>query len=450
LSRIRFFGYGAAIILALSLSLQAQTFKALYKFTLKDGQDPTGVLVEDPSGNLYGTTVFGGSTATGGENIGYGTIFRLSTSGQETVLHNFTGKADGRNPYAGLTADGQGNFYGAAYFGGIASCPQADGGGCGTAYKLDSTGRFTVGYSFKGPFHNPPDGYGPYESLYRNSAGRLFGTTLMGGNTFAFESDGCGVVYELNSKDQENVLYSFDCTTDPTADGWHPESSLVEDANGNLYGTTAWGGLTNCNSPFENTGCGTVFELSHGSSGWTETVLYRFRGESDGSFPEAGLVMDSDGNLYGTTFWGGDLSCTTYPYGCGTVFKLSPSGKTWKETVLYAFTGGASGAGPESQLVRDSAGNFYGTAVNGGDVKCPYGTNGFSGCGVVFGVTPAGRETVLHAFHGTDGFTPVAGLLLDSSTKTLYGTTTYGGDIAHCSYPQYYYGCGVVYSVGIK
>jgi uncharacterized repeat protein (TIGR03803 family) len=441
-------GAGATLLLAGVALVQAQTFTVLHRFNLKDGQNPQGTLVRDSAGNLYGTTLYGGATATGGEDVGNGTVFKLTPSGTETVLHSFTGP-DGAYPYAGLTPGGNDIFYGNTGAGGEANCPESGYTGCGAVFKITAIGDFTLLYDFKGPSDTPTDGYEPYASLYRNSAGYLFGTTLGGGVTAAFESFGCGTVYEVTPAGAESVLYSFDCTDDPTADGWHPESSLIADAEGDLYGTTTWGGLTNCNSPYDQAGCGTVFRLRKGPDGWQETVLYRFTGNSDGSYPEAGLAMDSEGNLYGTASSGGDLSCPTTggTYGCGVVFKLSKEDGVWNETVLYAFPGGAHGAVPESQLVLDTAGNLYGTAVNGGYDKCPYPTSGYPGCGVVFKLTPAGEETVLHAFEGTDGVDPLGGLLLDPSNHTLYGTTTAGGDIAHCSLAEYYSGCGVVYKV---
>jgi uncharacterized repeat protein (TIGR03803 family) len=434
--------------------IHAQAFTVLHKFNLKDGQNPQGTLVQDKAGNLYGTTVFGGAFAKGGQDVGNGTVFKLAPSGQETVLHSFSGKTDGGNPYAGLTPDGHNNFYGVALVGGDLSCPQPGSGGCGAVFKIDTSGRLTTVHDFTGAFNAPTDGQSPDASLFKDKAGNLFGTTVWGGLSFAFDSNGCGTVYEVNANGKESALYSFQCFLNSATDGWRPESTLVEDSAGNLYGTTFIGGLVNCTGPFSNTGCGTVFKLTPGKltpggSGWTETVLYRFTGGTDGSYPNAGLVIDSQGNLYGTTGMGGNLSCPTLggTYGCGTVFKLSNHNGTWTESVVYAFPGGSHGAAPESQLVRDSAGNFYGTAVNGGDAKCPYGTNGFSGCGVVFKLDSQGKETVLHAFKGPDGFTPWGGLLLNASTNTLYGTTTGGGDIAHCSLAHYYSGCGVVYKV---
>jgi uncharacterized repeat protein (TIGR03803 family) len=197
-------------------------------------------------------------------------------------------------------------------------------------------------------------------------------------------------------------------------DGGVPYAGLVQDSAGNLYGTTYIGGDASCNG---GNGCGSVFEL--GPTG-RERVLYSFTVGTDGGYPRAGLVRDSAGNLYGTAPTGGDLSCNP-PYGCGAVFKVDATGK---ETVLYAFTEGADGGTPEGGLIRDAAGNLYGTTTGGGDLSCdpPYG------CGTVFKLSPSGAETVLLSFAGypTDGAGPCAGLLRDAAGN-LYGTTQFGG-----------------------
>jgi uncharacterized repeat protein (TIGR03803 family) len=435
---------GAFAVLVISPVMHAQTFSVIHKFHLKDGQAPQGTLVRDSAGNLYGTTVSGGSTSDGRQNSGYGTIFKIDTQGHETVLHSFLDQSDGASPYAGLTIDGD-SLVGAAYTGGDnADCP----GGCGTVFKLARSGRKELLHAFTGAFNSPTDGAYPYASLLRDRSGNLFGTTSQGGIS-CFDTEGCGVVFEVNPSGSETVLYSFLAFNDSASDGGVPQSGLVEDAAGNLYGTTVFGGTLSCNSLHPATGCGTVFELSHNSSGqWTETVLYRFTGNADGGEPNSGLTIDSEGNLYGTTIAGGDLNCSPLgSSGCGTVFKLTHGSSGWTESVLYAFPGGVNGFEPESTLVRDSAGNLYGTTPNGGDLSCRWNSPNW-GCGTVFILDASGKETILHSFSGDDGLFPVGGLLLDPSTHTLYGTTTYGGDIATCSLKDYYYGCGTVYKVG--
>jgi uncharacterized repeat protein (TIGR03803 family) len=436
------------ILLATTPFVTAQTFAVLHKFNLTDGQDPQGTLVMDASGNLYGTTRWGGSTATGGEDVGDGTVFEVSSKGAEKVLYNFTNSTDGGSPLAGLTADKQGTFYGVSYTGGNANCPEANYGGCGTIFTITPSGQFNVVHAFLGSNQGPIDGAYPGATLFRDHAGNLYGTTSQGGNPNCTFNFGCGTVFELSSTGAESVLYSFLGFIGGAMDGFQPFSSLVEDSVGNLYGTTIAGGILTCNSTSPDIGCGTVFELSpDGSGGWTETVLYSFTGNADGSEPYAGLVIDPAGNLYGTTSAGGDPNCTPLgSAGCGTVFKLTHGSSGWTESVLYAFPGGSSGFQPNSTLVRDSAGNLYGITANGGNTNCKYNSQGW-GCGAVYKVDPSGNETVLHSFSGPDGTAPGGGLLLDSKTNTLYGTATYGGNISGCSYPEYYTGCGTVFKL---
>jgi uncharacterized repeat protein (TIGR03803 family) len=204
---------------------------------------------------------------------------------------------------------------------------------------------------------------------------------------------------------QEKALYSFT----GGSDGAGPEAGVIFDAAGNLYGTADTGGATSTLCPV---GCGTVFELKHSKNGWTQTALYSFGGTPDGAFPLAGLILDSSGSLYGTTYLGGT-------HGFGTVFRLMPSGSGWTETLLYSFTGGNDGGRPSAGLIFDSKGNLYGTTQQGGT----------GGSGVVFELTPSGGrwgERVLYSFTGgSDGSGPRVGLTLHASK--LYGTTYVGG-----------------------
>jgi uncharacterized repeat protein (TIGR03803 family) len=206
----------------------------------------------------------------------------------------------------------------------------------------------------------------PYAGLVFDKAGNLYGTTEFGGTKTQ------GTVFEItpnaNGTWTESVIYDFT----GGADGGQPYASLVFDAAGNLYGTTGFGGSTNC-----NLGCGTVFELTLGSSGWTETALYTFTGGSDGRQPSSRILLDAAGNLYGTTLLGGNVG-SVCSAGCGTVFKLTPGSSGWTETVLYAFQGAADGASPYASLVFDPTGNLYGTASAGGS----------SGDGAIFKLTP--------------------------------------------------------------
>jgi uncharacterized repeat protein (TIGR03803 family) len=361
---------------------QAQAFSVLYSFTgTTDGANPWATLIRDGAGNLYGTTQAGGSN-------GVGTVFQLDASGTENVLYSFTAGTDGGLPLAGLVRDEAGNLYGTTFFGGVFAC------GCGTVFKLDPTGKETVLYSFTG---YPVDGADPYAEVVRDRVGNLYGTTSSGG------AYGDGIVFKLDTTGKETLLHTF--TGGP--DGGGPVGDLVLDGAGNLYGTTFYGGK-GC-----GLGCGVVFKLTKAGK---FTLLHTFTGTPDGQGPHAGLVRDAAGNLYGTTSNGG-------AHGWGTVFKLDKAGK---ETILYSFTGGADGGRTRgSGLIRDQAGNLYGTTFSGGGGSCPDHGYG-AGCGVVFRVSKSGKETVLHQFTGADGAQPTAGLLRDAAGN-LYGTTSRGG-----------------------
>jgi uncharacterized repeat protein (TIGR03803 family) len=364
-------------------------------------------------------------------------VFKLDPSGKETVLYSFTGtNGDGANPSAGLIMDSAGNSYGTTQFGGVPSCYAFFGSnpGCGTVFKLDPSGKETVLYSFTG---TNGDGAQPTAGLTMDNAGNLYGTTPLGGitsgncpnsstNPSAPPPPGCGTVFKVDPSGKETVLYSFTLTN---GDGAQPSAGLIMDNAGNLYGTTPYGGVgvtsSSCSifvtGPPIPPGCGTVFKLDPSGH---ETVLYSFTGmNGDGAFPKAGLIMDSSGNLYGTTPFGGVTatssgSCSGSgppPAGCGTVFKLDPSGH---ETVLYSFTGtNGDGANPAAGLIMDSAGNLYGTTAGGSP-----------GAGTVFKLDPSRHETVLYGFTDTngDGAQPIAGLTMDNAGN-LYGTTYEGG-----------------------
>jgi uncharacterized repeat protein (TIGR03803 family) len=337
----------------------------LYRFNAPKSNTPEAGLLRDKAGHLYGTTVLGGDTKC--YSSGCGTVFRLNSTGKkETVLYKFSGTPDGSMPTAPLIEDAAGNLYGTTYSGGTS--------GYGTVFKLDTTGNETILHSFAGPPSGGGDGALAYEGLTRDAAGNLYGVTAGGG------ASGKGVVYKLDIAGSETLLYSFR----GGSDGAEPNSVLVPDTAGNLYGTTDRGGNGQCGG----TGCGTVFELTPQSGGtWTESILYVFCSRSncaDGEFPQ-GLTLDAAGNVYGTTVFGGRYqNCNVDA--CGVVFKLDAGGK---ETVLHNFTGGADGGGPggpTARVIMDSAGNLYGTTQIGGDPNCAAG--GGQGCGVVFKLTP--------------------------------------------------------------
>ena len=347
-------------------SARAQTFKVLHAFAGADGQEPLAGLIL-ANGTLYGTTVSGGAH-------GSGAVFKLDNQNKETVLYSFADLGDGANPYGRLVRDAAGNLYGTTYING------SKGGG--VVFKLSGKTE-TVLHNFGAG----SDGSGPTAGLVMDSTGNLYGTTSKGGTGHC--SGGCGTVFKVTKAGKETVLYNFKAGTD----GYEPLAGLVRDGAGNLYGTTYGGGA----------GYGTVFKVT---SAGKETVLHSFN-FSDGANPYGGLVRDAKGNLYGTTTIGG--------IGAGNVFKLDARGK---ETVLYNFTGGADGWHPEAGLILYTNGNLYGTTVEGGNPQVS--------AGVVFEVHATGGETVLHSFTVTDGRNPVADLVRDAAGN-LYGTTKLGG-----------------------
>jgi len=383
--------------LAVTATFTGQPDAVMHSFGAgNDGQNPMAGLVSDSHGNLYGTASAGGL-------YGNGTAFVVS-SGSETVLYNFGGpNNDGRNPLGNLIFDSTtGNLYGTTSAGGMF--------GKGTVFALALNGTETVLYNF-GTIAN--DGQNPSAGVVLDSSGNLWGTTR-GGGTFGF-----GTAFELSPNAgggfTETVMYSFGTVAN---DGQNPEAGLVFDNSGNLYGTTVHGGSsTGCG----NSGCGTVFELSHNG---TETVLYSFCAQSnctDGANPYAGLVFDSSfSNLYGTTAFGG-------ANGFGTAFGLSFSGGGWTEAVLYSFGNLPDGQNPYAGLVFDSYGNLFGTTANGG----------LSNEGAVFQLVSntsnihCCREIPVYGFaysfqHPDDGQNPRAGLFIDPSGN-LDGTTVNGG-----------------------
>jgi len=297
-----------------------------------------------------------------------------------TLLYSFQGGTDAVNPLGNLILDESGTLYGTTRSGGTI--------GRGTVFEVSQSGEETVLYSFTGG----TDGQYPQAGLVRDAAGNLYGTTIQGGN-------GGGTLFKLDASDNFSVVYTF--TGYPIAQG-----GLVLDASGNLYGTTQEG---------DGSG-GSVFKVDPTGK---ETVLYRFGGLPDGALPNGNLVRDKAGNLFGTTWTGGAGPCY-YGQGCGTVFKLSKSGK---ETIVYRFLGVPDGAFPYASVIPGASGNFYATTVAGGYPGCNiYGP----GCGTVFKVDLSGREDILYRFQERkDEGLPVAGLVRDSAGN-LYGITGSG------------------------
>jgi len=245
------------------------------------------------------------------------------------------------------------------------------------------------------------NGANPYAGLVQDAKGNFYGTTAGGANTSC--SLGCGTVFQVAPSGALTTLHVFS----PGADGYYPHASMLLAADGNLYGTTTNGGLSNSSNC--SYGCGTVFRLTPSGA---FTTLYQFTGGADGGGPNAGMIQGSDGNLYGTTKIGGTIVDGSCSSGCGTVFQITPTG-TLKTAYSFKFSDGAI---PTGGVIQATDGNFYGTTFDGGA----------SGDGTVFQLTAAGRLNTLHSFKGSDGADPYAGLI-QASDGNFYGTTQYGG-----------------------
>ncbi len=336
-----------------------------------------------------------------------------------SVIHYFSGGDDGGFSTSGLTMDRAGRLYGTTAGGGsYASQWCADG--CGVVFRLvQSTGGWVVEplYVFQGA--DPAQGLNPFAPITFGPDGNIYGTTMSGGDPIC-GGGGCGTVFRLAPPPTacknpiclwtETVIHTFGEGSDGVAPLY---GAPLFDAAGNIYGTTTAGGANNK---------GTVYKLTPSQGGWTESVIYSFNGAGDGSYPSSSLIFDQQGNLYGTARYGGDLSCD-FSQGCGTVFKLSPSGSGWTETTLYTFEmTGDIGYDPVGALVFDASGDLYGTAPSGGTNQ-----------GTVYELQPSGGSwtaTPLAQFMGNGG--PYAGLTMDANGN-LYGTTSASGAYYHGS-----------------
>ena len=382
-------------VLFLTSAWAADHETVLYSFGFGGDGGGGANLIRDAAGNLYGAG--GGGIYLCGRDP-CGTLYELSRvqggGWTKTVLHNFGDGTDGSAPDTPIM-DAAGNLYGLTESGGLY--------GGGIAYELSPSqgGGWTetVLYNFSS---GSDFGHGSY-NLWRDAAGNLYATMLSGG------AYGAGFVFELSPSGggawTETVLWSFG----NGSDGQLPESGVIMDAAGNLYGTTVAGG-TYCSSLG---GCGTVYELSPGEGGnWSETVLHNFNG-NDGSVPWDSLILDRAGNLYGTTSGGG-------AYGDGTVFEISPSDGGWTETVLHSFQDdGHDGWTPLTPVILDTTGNLFGTTMAGGTNRL----------GTVFELSTrqgGWTESVLHNFNGNDGEGDYGGVVMDRGGD-LYGNTQAGG-----------------------
>ena len=356
----------------------SQTYTVIYNFTGQgsDGATPYGGPILDKSGNLYGTTYLGG-------RYGAGSIYRLSPNGSSWTyrsLYSFKAGADGSGPAFGSLAMGPDH----TLFG-----TTEGGGNFGTAFVVCACPpREAVVHNFG----SGTDGAQPIGGVVLDSAGNLFGTTSLGGDF------GNGTLFEAKRSGHtwtERVIYSFTGGSDAV----NPVAGVTLDTQGNLYGTSSFGGAN---------GVGAVYKLTRSNSGWTETILYNFQGSSDGQNPVGGVVLDTAGNLYGTTFVGGDN-------GGGTVYELSASGKF---TTLWSFSGGYGG--PYNKLTLDKNGSIYGF-TNG---------DGVNGLGSVFKLTQSNGTFTFSNLHdfsgGSDGASPYGSVAVDGN-GTVFGTAAVGG-----------------------
>ena len=387
------------ILFALLAALApAQTFTVIHTFTGgADGGYPYAGLTVDQSGNLYGTANTGGRGTCPPQNIGCGTVFKLlhSKSGWTFQrLYAFRGNNDGQGPYGPVTLSPDGNLYGTTVDGGVNNCPS----GCGLVYQVKPAAScetacvWTESVLYR--FQGSSDGFYPIGPITLDSAGNLYGTTTQA-------SDGPGTVFELKpsvGKWRESTLWNFT----GNADGGNPYSGVTLGSSGKIFGTTLDGGMNNS---------GAVFELTRSGNAWTETTVHDFYGSTNGIFPLAAVIVEKSGKLIGATSAGGTRDG-------GTVYSLTPAKSGWTLSTLYALPGPGGEPGPWAKLTMDAAGNLYGTTQGYPPAK-DYGT--------VFKLshTSTGwKETILHSFTGgSDGEIPYSTLVFAPNGK-LYGTAS--------------------------
>ena len=404
-----------------SIASRAQTLTTLYSFcgqpNCTDGTTPFAGVVQGTDGSFYGTT------SAGGMNLNAGTIFKITPGGSHTVLYNFCAQpncTDGDGSYGGLVQAADGNFYGTTGAGGAHRL--------GTVFKMAPSGTLTTIYSFCSGGPPCSDGQIPESTLVQGTDGNFYGTTLYGGSNSSCMYTGnaysCGTLFKITPSGTLTTLHDFNSidgflgNTDGSGQG------LVQGTDGNFYGTSPLGGSNQGCGNGTGGGCGTVFKITPGG---TFTLLYSFCSQpncTDGFYPLTTLVQGTDGNLYGTTAFGGSGSyCGVSPGGCGTVFKITPTGTL---TTLYSFCQGGDpcpdGASPNG-LVQATDGNFYGTSNGGGPVGF-YGT--------LFQITPGGTLTTLYSFcsqpNCADGGYPLGGLI-QATDGNFYGTNSgFGGN----------------------
>ncbi len=388
-----------AFTLLFTAAASSQTFQVFHTFSGSDGGFPNGDLIRDAAGNFYGTTQSGGTS-------NQGVVFKLDSSGQETVLYSFTGATDGGIPIGRIVANG-GSFYGITSAGGDPVCS------CGTVYKLDSSGTLTVLHSFTGGTDGAQNEGQPELGLVLIN-GDFYGAASFGGVLGCDGSLGCGVIFKVTQSATESVLYRFTAQ----ADGGFPQD-LIRDQAGNLYGATGGSYMAG--------NAGTLFKIDTAGN---LTTSYTFPGGATGTSPRWRLLRSASGVTHGVTQFGGDTTtCSLGTIGCGVAYKLDATGK---ETVLHTFGKQASDGAEPSGGLLNVASIFYGATFYGGitNATCTFG------CGVIYRVNDSGKYSVVYRFTGaTDGWLPTGGLTADSSGN-LFGTTVLGGN-----------GNGVVYKI---
>ena len=420
-----------------------QTFSA----TVTGGGSVTWSLKEGTSGGTITTAgIYTAPAQTGTYHVIATNTANNAQSATSTVtvvtgpsiatIHSFNHATEGAGPWHTPVWGTDGYMYGTTDAGGNLSCAYVSSlSGCGTIYKSDTSGNVTTLHTFSGT-----DGAYPAASLVATPSGTFYGTTEYGGaNTSQCDvggtstAAGCGSVFSYSATTGFTRLFSFGPFSSPLGVG--PQASLVE-TGGNLYGETEAGGNTSCSGTLgtgTGSGCGAIFSVSGSNVG---SALHTFSG-SEGAYPVTGLLLQSDGNFYGTTTGGGTLTCSSYAtLGCGTVFQMTPSGSI---KTLHPFTK-VDGAAPESSLILGTDGKMYGTTLFGGSTTCSGGAQ-WQGCGTVFKIDTTGNFTSLHSFSGPDGAYPAT--LMQASDGYFYGTTESGGATA-CT-GRYGPGCGTIF-----
>jgi uncharacterized repeat protein (TIGR03803 family) len=399
----------ALVLFVVTLAFAASAWAAgtesvIYNFNnySGDGYYPYSGLVADKAGNLYGTTYQGGAN-------GLGSVFELQLSGgvwSETLLYSFAGDStgDGEYPvYSPLVFDKAGNLYGTTQYGGSTSC------NCGTVFELTKSGstwKETVLHAFTA---YPNDGYGPQAGLSFDAAGNLYGTTYQGGTY------NVGSVFQLTPSKTSwkyKMIHSFNNQNGGSA---YPVGGITAGADGYYYGTTYYGGYAY--------NAGTIYRLFKSRGAWFGQTIFYFLEGGNGIYPNSSLAMDAKGNMYGTTYQGGnDETCSG---GCGSVYKLTAgTNSKYTQSVIYSFQNGVKDGGYPDQgagVTLDAKGDLYGTTLYGGSTE---------NAGVVYELKPSGsgyKESVLWSFDTVsgDGYYPRGGVILVGGN--VYGTTSSGG-----------------------